>query len=908
MHRRLLRGAACLGVLMLSLTGATPSSAITPYLSAAFLAFQASYQPSDGSAGDFNHDGRIDAVTTDGSGSVTVLLNQGNGLFGIGKSYKTGSITRGIVVADFNGDGRDDIAVTEMYFQRITVLLSNPDGTMNPPINTPTIQDPARLVAGDLNGDGKADLVILSDFNDEVAVMLGNGDGTFQPPTEIALAAEPYSLTLGDLNGDHRLDVLVAEPFSNTLAIFLGNGDGTLGAEKDLNAGLAPAWTAIGDWNGDQEADVAVAMAQEDSVAIFPGVGDGTFGPRKAFFAGQGPIAIASADLNGDGKPDLATLDAEDGTVATLLGHGDGSYSLAKTCKAGGGVASLNLGRVDEDPYPDAMVAGGSGESVLFNNGDGTLGEGRDFATGVSPSAVAVGDINGDNAPDLAVTNSDPSSNSVSILLGNGSGSFGAKTDFPVGARPVSVVLADFDHNGTLDLATANEDANTISVLLGDGTGSFGQKHDFSAGSSPTSIACGDFNKDGRPDLVVTNLFSNTITVLLGNGDGTFGAGVAYATSNNPQAVAVGDLNGDGNLDLVTASTDYNRFPATLMSVFLGHGDGTFAAKADYVPSLAPQAAPVRPTSIPRPLSVAIGDLNSDSHPDVVVGSDFGITAYFGNGAGNFSASQSLSAIEFPVSVAIGDIDGDGRADILVAGTGSVVSLIRGHGGGTFEPQLDFGTGAGSNCVTLADVNRDHQLDVVVSNGNENTVSVLLNRNQATPALASAMSAVALAGSIRVTWFMADGSGTSAKVQRSEPGGDWNAIGTVSPDAQGYLVYEDRSVVPAHNYGYRLEISGVIMGEIWASVPVSAAFTLGGFEQNPSPRDGTIAFSLASAEPATLELIDVKGRIVWTRAVGALGPGSHAVKLGTGVALGIYVVRLTQGARAVSTRGVVIGR
>jgi hypothetical protein len=164
-----------------------------------------------------------------------------------------------------------------------------------------------------------------------------------------------------------------------------------------------------------------------------------------------------------------------------------------------------------------------------------------------------VGDFNGDNTLDLAVANA--SSNTVSILLGTGTGSFGAKTDFGTGSNPGSVAVGDFNGDGKLDLAVANGNFGaTVSILLGTGTGSFGAKTDFGTGTGPYSVAMGDFNGDGRLDLAVANYVDGSVSILLGTGTGSFGPKTDFGTGNNPVSVAAGDFNADGKLDLAVAN------------------------------------------------------------------------------------------------------------------------------------------------------------------------------------------------------------------------------------------------------------------------------------------------------------------------------------------------------------------
>jgi hypothetical protein len=206
----------------------------------------------------------------------------------------------------------------------------------------------------------------------------------------------------------------------------------------------------------------------------------------------------------------------------------------------------------------------------LLGNGDGTFQAAQHFPVGRGSNSVAVGDFNGDGRLDVVVTGwSDNNGNGrVSILLGNGDGTFQAAQHFPVGRDPSSVAVGDFNGDGRLDLAVANRDyiQGTVSILLGNGDGTFQATQNFPVGSYPNSVVVGNVNGDGVPDLVVTSgtllteiiTASGTVRVLLGKGDGTFRAfpasHVSYVAGDFVSSVAVGDFNGDGWLDAVTAN------------------------------------------------------------------------------------------------------------------------------------------------------------------------------------------------------------------------------------------------------------------------------------------------------------------------------------------------------------------
>jgi hypothetical protein len=375
---------------------------------------------------------------------------------------------------------------------------------------------------------------------------------------------------------------------------------------------------------------------------------------------------------------------------------------------------SVAIGDVNGDGRPDLAVANyiSSTVSVLLGTGTGGFGAKTDFATGTQPYSVAIGDVSGDGRPDLAVANA--ASSTVSVLLGTGAGGFGAKTDFATGTSPRSVAIGDVSGDGRPDLAVANDASSTVSVLLGNGAGGFGAKTDFATGSAPYSVAIGDVSGDGRPDLVVANLASSTVSVLLGTGAGGFGAKTDFATGSFPISVAIGDVSVDGRPDLAVANANSNT-----VSVLLGNGAGGFGAKTDFATGSSPY-------------SVAIGDLNGDSKPDLAVAnfSDNTVSALLGTGAGGFGAKTDFATGTEPYSVAIGDLNGNGRPDLAVANVGAnTVSVLLNTyppPPRVFGPKVDYAIGTLANGIAVGDLNGDSKPDLVSADGDFSKVSVLL--------------------------------------------------------------------------------------------------------------------------------------------------------------------------------------
>src|SRR5207249_4538255 len=248
--------------------------------------------------------------------------------------------------------------------------------------------------------------------------------------------------------------------------------------------------------------------------------------------------------------------------VATTAAPGSFTPASGSPVATGSRAFSVALGDVNGDGKLDLVTAnyGANSVTVLLGNRDGTFtaAAGSPVAVGSCPYSVAVGDVNGDGKLDLTTVNS--GSNNVTVLLGNGDGTFTAPGGSPaVGSNSVFGALGDVNGDGKLDLVTANYGSNNVTVLLGNGNGTFtaASGSPVTVGFAPNSVALGDVNGDGKLDLVVANGDSNTLTVMLGIGDGTFtaAAGSPVAVGSGPHSVALGDLNGDGKLDLVAANS-----------------------------------------------------------------------------------------------------------------------------------------------------------------------------------------------------------------------------------------------------------------------------------------------------------------------------------------------------------------
>lgn len=341
-----------------------------------------------------------------------------------------------------------------------------------------------------------------------------------------------------------------------------------------------------------------------------------------------------------------------------------------------------------------------------------------DFMTSEGPLSIAVGDFNHDGKLDLAVTTVDTNANNVAILLGRGDGTFLPAQYYTVGVSPYSIVAADLNHDGNLDLAVANSLSNYVSILLGNGDGTFRPGPQSPAVPQPADyIVAGDFNGDGEIDLAATG--NNIISVLLGNGDGTFQNAVVTAPTFSVWSIGPGDFNGDGKLDLATAgSFGYGGS----VNILLGNGDGTFRYGASYPGGTAPE-------------SMAVADLNGDHKLDLAIADSDGngISVLLGRGDGTFRKAVNYPT-RFPSWVTTADVNGDHIPDLVAANFefSSGASVLLGNGDGTFRPGRFYRGGRATTYVATGDFNADGKIDLVLTNYRFDDVVVLLNTGEVT--------------------------------------------------------------------------------------------------------------------------------------------------------------------------------
>jgi hypothetical protein len=696
--------------------------------------FPTGASPTGIAVGDLSNDGKLDLVTV-GKGTfgnpnvLSVLLNTGSGTFAAPVNYTTDANPAAVTLGDFNGDGKLDAISVNNGGNDVSVFLGNGNGTFQSAVNYTTAKGPDAVAVGDFNGDGHLDLAVANNSAGNLSILLGNGNGTFGTASTVSLVSgKPTSVAVGDFNGDGKLDLVTANGGLAGINVLLGNGDGTFQATVKYTTDANSVAVAVADFNGDGKPDLAVGCASTGFDDILLGNGDGTFQASVKYHEGDNPGALTVADVNGDGHPDVITVNGglptgtgANNSISVLLNNGKGTFAAPLLFVTDQDPVALAAGDFLGDGKLGLVVANhnSSDVSLLAGDGNGIFEAPRDV-TGLGNGAIVAADFNGDGVTDLAVAHPFGAFlHTINILLNNGDGTFRKSITLTTGKSVADMLAGDFNGDGKMDLAVSTSDSSgnpVIAVLLGNGNGTFKKPINSPSTNALGELAGGDFNGDGSLDLVGIDNSDNLVDVLLGNGNGTFQAAINVATGTHPTALAVADFTGDGNADLAVA----NNGDSTV-GVLFGNGNSTFGTQTTYAVG-----------SGATDLTAA--DLNGDGKPDLVVSYDHplgkgNLDVLLNNDDGTFAKAVAYVAggpSTNSVNVAVADLTGDGIQDILTVNEGgNDVSVLAGNGDGTFGSATNYTVGGLPAAGAIGDFNRDGLPDVAATNG---TLTVLLSQ------------------------------------------------------------------------------------------------------------------------------------------------------------------------------------
>ena len=802
-------------------------------------------RPLSVAAADVDGDGDLDILTANNTGNtVSVRLNDGLGNFGGSTNVAVGTGPYSVAAADVDGDGDLDILTANSNSNTVSVRLNDGAGTFGGSTEVAVGSGPSSVAAADVDGDGDLDILTANGLDNTVSLRLNDGSGTFGGSTDVAVGARPLSVAAADVDGDGDLDILVANAGRNTVSVRLNDGAGAFGGSTNVAVGESPGSVAAADVDGDGDVDILTANYSSNTVSVrlnqivtvvsianatatygdavvtieatvtpipsggSPDGGSVSFELKDYPTSGTNTV-IGSATKGADNKftlaYDLNLLNVGSYTIISTF-SGAGTYttstnstgtltvlagtatvqSLSPTRNAKTVVLSSDVAVTLDQNWADGPLAGNAltvwsqqaggkkagtntvsgatntfnpttdfkpGETVLVtvtvasslaknhvyqfttaaSPAPGIFSGSTEVAVGFNPRSVVAADVDGDGDLDILTAND---ARSVSVRLNDGFGAFGGSTNVAVGARSRSVVAADVDGDGDLDILTANSLDNTVSLRLNDGSGAFSGSTDVSVGTSPFSVAAADVDGDGDLDILTANFYSNTVSVLFNNGSGIFGGRIDVAVGSFPYSVAAADVDGDGDLDILTAN-----FNSNTVSVRLNNGSGTFGGSTEVAVGA-------------TPYNVAAADVDGDGDLDILTANNNGntVSVRLNDGSGAFGGSTEVAVGFNPRSVVAADVDGDGDLDILVANAGSnTVSVRLNDGSGNFGGSTNVAVGESPVSVVAADVDGDGDVDILTANRSSNTVSVRLNQDVSVATVTSIANATATYGDAAVT-------------------------------------------------------------------------------------------------------------------------------------------------------------
>ena len=708
--------------------------------------------PTSLAVSDFDGDGTLDiAVANYGDNTVGVLGGNGDGTFRAPLNFDGGPGGYALAAGDLNGDGRPDIAVADIY-AGVSILLSalpGPAVITNPAPNSTLTGSSVTFqwsASGSATGywidvgsaAGGSQYFQSGSLSTSTLSMLVNG-----LPTD---GSTVYVTMYSQINGQWVSNAYTYTAFgqANSLGVLTTPAPGSMLPGSSVTfawtagSGATGYWLDIGSTPGghDYYQSNNLGNVLTTTVNSLPTDGSTVYVTLYSYIGGQwlsnAYTYTAFSAASGQGVLTTpapgSTLPGSTVTFGWTAGTGATSYWLDIGSAPGGNqyLQSGDLGNVLTVTANNLPTDGSTVYVTLYTKIGGTwyhtgymytaaplsvsFVAAPHFNAGNQPESIATADFNHDGKLDLAVLNYN--SQTVTVFLGDGDGTFVFETNYAIGREPNEVLVGDFNRDGKADLVVANGEDNTISVLLGNGDGTFQTAVTYSTGGGPRSIVIADLNRDGKLDLAIANQVTpGTVSILLGNGDGTFQPAVNYSGVGAPTGIAAADLNGDGKLDLVVAGGYLGG-----LSVLLGNGDGSFQPTVTYHIGT-------------HPWAVAIGDFNGDGKPDVAFSdeSNNNVNLLLGKGDGSFQAPVAYGVGSVSVSLVVRDFTGDGKLDIAAAAYGAhAVAILVGNGDGTFQPASSFQVGTRPVSLAVGDLNGDNKPDLAVADEGGG-VSILLN-------------------------------------------------------------------------------------------------------------------------------------------------------------------------------------
>jgi hypothetical protein len=629
-----------------------------------------------------------------------------------------------VAAADLDGDGKLDLirAGNDPY---LGVRWGNGDGTFSN-VQVLLDQQVSAVAIGDLDADGLRDVIVMNSQT-QVLVLRNKGARSFATAVQYSASVGVSSMSVADITGDgkHDLVLLTGAGFS----IMRNDGAGVLLAEEPHTVTGTTSALATADLTNDGLVDVAVIY--EGNVTVFVNQGGGSFAAPVSYAVGNSPAAITAGDLDGDGDSDLVvgTL----GGVARLMNTGNGTFGPARL-HAGGPVHTVVIDDIDRNGKSDVVAVGWKSLTIHYQQAASTYAS--IVHEGVTYVDAVVGDFDGVGGPDVLTANS----TGIHLMLNRGNGSFAVQAKYPAGYRPWGLDVADANADGFPDLAVRNTGYGTTSVYLNRGDGTLATPQEYTgitglfadldgdghvdlfehnkvrlndgAGrfGAPQTIpseyglvtAVADVDQDGRVDVLRADRTTLWVHRNLGGlSFAPFASSIFNSGNSEPRAIAVGDLDGDGLQDVVVAGE-------LTTSVLRGHSSGGLVASAYY---------PV------GGYTMQLVDKNNDGRLDILLSSRSEVRVLLNQGTSFAVAPPLMSTVR---AMTIADVNDDGRADLVGVGEtpGDSISIALDLGS-SYSAAMSFPTGYYATGVATSDLDRDGFVDLIVTNIEDGTISVL---------------------------------------------------------------------------------------------------------------------------------------------------------------------------------------
>lgn len=662
--------------------------------------------PNAGRLTDLDGDGDLDAVVSNGNfnSGFSVLLNNGDGTYGVPAQYTTGFASWDIVVADFTGDSIPDVIVsnTGVNYEGSSVSLfpGNGNGTFGTQTNYSVEAGPIGVAAADFNIDGYMDLAVANygwiGQGSTVSILTNNMSGGFNAALTIPGGDMPYKIAAGLMDADSLPDIVVANE-QLQITLLHNTGSGFINTTYSMQS--TPSYnfyanTQLADIDNDQDLDVLYSGSGTEQISLRRNFGNGTLDSIEMivfapWFGGAPSFQVI--DLNEDGFKDI--------------------------------VAAATSGRT------------GDGYRIVFNQGNGTFGPETTGTGGQYTFVILTGDVDLDGDDDVLTV--DKYSNMLTVHPNNGSEQFPTPVLFSAGFPETSTKLeaADIDNDGDLDIATSADSRTAmdvpVTVSMNNGNGTFTPAINYSGFDGGVGVKLRDINNDGFVDLVFASGVGTTpydFFTALNNGNGTFAPTQRWSMNAcGWNDLDVADLDNDGDLDvIITEWLGCLGVPFSGQRIYISYnqGGGNFSAPTIKIVN-------------PFPGPIAICDFNEDEFLDVATGQATSVDISLNDGTGDLLAPTSFQMSQSPFDILATDLNNDGHVDIASCNYGSNpgdynLTVRLGNGDGTFQNVQLFDAAyspdlANVSGVAAGDVDNDGDIDLIVSQNASNDMSIYLN-------------------------------------------------------------------------------------------------------------------------------------------------------------------------------------